>query len=516
LSPAEILRRLCDALDLLAARTGDRPDRQQTLRAAIAWSFDLLNFANQAAFRRLGVFAGGFTMEAAEKVLAEAPDPWIDVLDAVSILVEHSLLTTSEDAEATTRYGMLEVIRSFALEQLSKAQEKDELFVSLTDWADHFARDADHYVSGVEGGAWLERLESEHDNFRGAMEWAIEHDPNDMGLRLPESLWRFWELRGHFTEGRLWLERAIAAAPEGPPGLRALALDGLGNIAGLQGELRVAEEAHQRSLAIWRELGDRKSVAGALSNLGNIVELQGNIEMAETLQEEALAVAREIGEPLRIALALNNLALVAWNKGDRTRAARLLEESVALKRREGNRAGLATSLNNLGSLLADEGDYDRARVYLEETLAIDRELGNPAGIADSLGNLASLASASGDVAHAAALDVEALQLRRDIDDRLSIAYSLESIASTASRAGFATVGARLFGAAEQLRENLGAPLPPSELSRYQVGRDFAQSALSTTDFAEALSSGRRLSLDEAIAEGLRVSRDLAAASDGAP
>jgi predicted ATPase/class 3 adenylate cyclase/Tfp pilus assembly protein PilF len=509
LSPAEILRRLSDALDLLQAKTGDRPDRQQTLRAAIDWSFDLLNFENQAAFRRLGVFAGGFTMETAEKVLAEAPDPWIDVLDAVSILVEHSLLQTSEDAEANTRYGMLEVIRSFALEQLSEAKEDDELFKSLAKWADRFGRDADQYVYGTDGGLWLERFETEHDNFRGAMEWAIEHDPNDLGLRLPESMWRFWELRGHFTEGRLWLERALAAAPEGPPGLRALALDGLGNIAGLQGDLRVAQNAHDRSLAIWRKLGDRKSMAGALSNLGNIVELQGDFIRARALQEEALAVAREIGEPLRIALALNNLALVLWNMGDIAGATELLEESVVLKRREGNRAGLATSLNNLGSLLADEGHYERAKVYLEETLAIDRELGNPGGIADSLGNLASLAAITGDVARAAALDAEALQLRRDIDDRLSIAYSLESIASTASRAGLAPDGAKLFGAAEQLRADLGAPLPPSELGRYEKGLDFARTALAGAEFDEAFAAGRRLSLDNAVAEALRVSRNLA-------
>ena len=440
LSPAEILRRLCDALDLLQARTGDRPTRQQTLRAAIAWSFDLLNFENQAAFRRLGVFAGGFSMEAAEQVLAEAPAPWIDVLDAVSILVEHSLLQTSEDVEANTRYGMLEVIRSFALEQLAEAREDDELFTALTEWADRFARDADRHVSGAEGGLWLERCETEHDNFRGAMEWAIGHDPNDLGLRLPEALWRFWELRGHFTEGRLWLERALAAAPDGPPGRRRWPLMG----SAISPGCKASSEWHRMpTSAVWRS-GASLAIARAwparFRTWATSLSCRATSTGPRRLQEEALAVSREIGEPLRIALALNNLALVVWNKGDKARATQLLEESVTLKRQEGNRAGLATSLNNLGSLLADEGDYDRAKVYLEETLAIDRELGNPGGIADSLGNLASLASITGDVAHAAALDAEALQLRRDIDDRLSIAYSLESIASTASRAGFAPVG----------------------------------------------------------------------------
>jgi predicted ATPase/class 3 adenylate cyclase len=509
LTPGEILRRLGGALDLLEARSGDRPDRQQTLRAAIAWSHELLRFEDQVAFRRLGVFSGGFTLEAAEQVLAETPDPWIDPLDAISVLVEQSLIRTEEDSLGETRYRMLETVRAFALEELSRSGEDNAVRAAHARWVDAFARDADTHVLGPDSGAWLSRYEREHDNFRAAIAWAIEHDPGDLGLRVPESLWRFWELRGHYTEARGWLERALAASPDAPAPLRALALEGLGNIVYRQGDLKAAAIALEESVAIWRSLNDPRKLAATLSNLGSVVEIQGDLDRAQALHEEALSIARPIGNPLPVATALNNLALVHWGKGDLERATMLLEESVAIKRQIGNQVGLAHSLNNLGILALDTGDPERAIAYLEETLAIDRELGNPTGIADSLGNLAGLIAPTGNVARAAALDAEALEIRRDLSDRLSVAHSLDSIAATASRAGFPGVGARLYGASERLREELGAPIPPSERARYETGLDMTRSALGDEAYETAWAGGRALSLDEAISEALDIAHQIA-------
>jgi len=509
LTPAEIQRRLGGALDLLAARSGDRPDRQQTLRAAIAWSHDLLRFEDQVAFRRLGVFSGGFTLEAAEHVLAETPDPWIDPLDAVTILVEQSLIRTEEDSLGETRYRMLETVRTFALEELSRSGEEDAVRSAHARWVDAFSRDADTHVLGPDSGEWLSRYEREHDNFRAAVAWAIEHDPTDLGLRVPESLWRFWELRGHFTEARGWLERAIAASPDAPATLRALALEGLGNIVYRQGDLKAAATTLEESVAIWRSLDDPRKLAATLSNLGSVIETQGDLDRAQALHEEALSIARPIGNSIPVATALNNLALVLWGKGDLERATMLLEESAAMKRQTGNQVGLAHSLNNLGILALDAGDPERAIAYLEETLAIDRELGNPAGIADSLGNLAGIFAGTGDVVRAAALDAEALELRRTLGDRLSIAHNLDSIAATASRAGFADVGARLFGAAERLREELMVPIPRSEQARYESDVAIARSALTGAEFAQAWATGRSLALDDAIAEAMGVAGKIA-------
>jgi predicted ATPase/class 3 adenylate cyclase len=513
LTPAEILRRLGGALDLLESRSGDRPDRQQTLRAAIAWSHDLLRFEDQVAFRRLGVFSGGFTLEAAEAVLAETPDPWIDPLDAVTVLVEQSLIRTEEDALGETRYRMLETVRAFALEELSRSGEEDAVRSAHACWVDAFSRDADTHVLGPDSGEWLSRYEREHDNFRTAIAWAIEHDPTDLGLRVPEGLWRFWELRGHYTEARGWLERALVTGSEAPPKLRALALDGLGAIAWRQGDLVTATRALEESLGTWRSTGERRAMGGTLSNLGTVMELRGDLERAQALQEESLAIARELGEPLRLALVLNNLALVFWEEGDTDRATPLLEESAAIKRKQGNWVGLAITLNNLGMLAAEAGDLDGAIASMEEALAIERKLGNPTGIADSLGNLAGLIAPTGDVARAAALDAEALEVRRDLSDRLSMAHSLDSIAATVSRAGFAEAGARLYGASERLREELGAPLPPSERARYETGLAMTRSAVGDEAYERAWAAGRALSLNEAVSEALDIARQVAQSAE---
>jgi tetratricopeptide (TPR) repeat protein len=513
LTPAQILRRLGGALDLLQARSGDRPDRQQTLRAAIAWSHDLLRFEDQVAFRRLGVFSGGFTLEAAESVLAETPDPWIDPFDAVTVLVEQSLIRTEEDALGETRYRMLETVRAFALEELSRSGEDEAVRLAHARWVDKFARDGDAHVLGPDSGKWLSRYEREHDNFRAAVAWAIEHDPGDLGLRVPESLWRFWELRGHYTEARGWLERAIAARPDAPATLRALALEGLGNIVYRQGDLKAAATALEESVAIWRSLNDPRKLAATLSNLGSVVEIQGDLDRAQALHEEALSIARPLGNPIPVATALNNLALVHWGKGDLERATMLLKESVTIKRQTGNQVGLAHSLNNLGILALDAGDPERAIAYLEETLAIDRELGNPTGIADSLGNLAGLIAPSGNVARAAAFDAEALEIRRDLSDRLSMAHSLDSIAATASRAGLPEAGARLYGASERLREELGAPIPPSERARYETGLDMTRSALGDEAYEKAWAAGRALSLNEAVSEALDIAHQIAQSAE---
>jgi predicted ATPase/class 3 adenylate cyclase len=513
LTPAEILRRLGGALDLLEARSGDRPDRQQTLRAAIAWSHELLRFEDQVAFRRLGVFSGGFTLEAAEQVLAETPDPWVDPLDVISVLVEQSLIRTEEDSLGETRYRMLETVRAFALEELSRSGEANAVRAAHARWVDAFARDADTQVLGPDSGDWLTRYEREHDNFRAAIAWAIEHDPGDLGLRVPESLWRFWEIRGHYTEARRWLEQALASASAAPPKLRALALDGLGNIAWRQGDLVTATRALEESLEIWRATGERRSVGGTLSNLGTVVELRGDLERAQALQEESLAIAREIDDPLRIATALNNLALVIWNQGDTDRATALLEESAAIKRAQGNWVGLASTLNNLGMLADEAGNKDDAIAYMEETLAIDRKLGNPDGIAHSLGNLAGLIAPTGDLARAAALDAEALEIRHDLGDRLSIAYSLDSIAATASRAGCPEAAARLYGASERLREELGSPIPASERERYEAGLEMTRSAAGDAAYERAWAAGRALSLNEAVSEALDMAHQIAESAE---
>lgn len=507
LAPADIVKRLGGALDLLEVRAGDRPDRQQTLRAAISWSHDLLSFEYQAAFRRLGVFSGGFTLEAAEAVLAASPDPWIAGLDAVSILVEQSLLRTEDEPAGDTRYRMLETIRAFALEKLAQGREEPAVRGAHATWAERFARDSDKQVLGPDSGEWLDRYEREHDNFRSAIAWSIEHDPADLGMRMPEAVWRFWQIRGYYTEGRSWLLRALES--DAPPRLRALALEGFANLAWKQGDLLVAATAYEEALATWREADDRQRISATASNLGSVVELLGDLARARALQEEAVTLARASDNPIRLATTLNNLAAVVMQLGERELSIALLEESIALNRQNGNIAGLAASLTNLAILMDDVGDLDRAIAYIEETLAIDRQLGNVGGIADTLGNLAALVAQGDDLTRAISLNAEAREIRRDLGDRLSIAYGLESIASTVAKAGFPGPSARLFGAAQRLREVIAAPLPVGEQRRYEAGLSVTRAALPEEAFTREWKTGRTLPLDYAIAEALHIAREIA-------
>jgi predicted ATPase/class 3 adenylate cyclase/Tfp pilus assembly protein PilF len=509
MTPAAILERLGGALDVLATEEGSRPDRQATLRGAINWSHDLLSFEHQAAMRRLGVFAGGFTLEAAEAVLAESPDPWIDGLDAVAILAEQSLIRTETDPLGETRYRMLETIRSFARERLVDVGEDDPVHLAHGHWVSDLTQDIYKHVTSREAAHWLDVCEREHDNIRTALSWALENHRVNVGTNIADRSWRFWEIRGHYTEGRTWLERCLEAFPDAVPHQRALLLDGLGNITWKQGDIVTAARALEESLAIWRESGKETGLNATLSNLGAVMERLGNLDRAEELQREALAIARKLGDEQDISLTLNNLATVLWNKGDLDGAQDLLEESLVIKRRIGNLFGLAVSLTNLAILNSGKGDLDRAISYMEEALSLDRQLGNLDGIADSLGNLAAIVAQTGDLARAAQLDGEALEIRRDLGDSISIAYSLESIGGTAARAGSWADALRMFSAANHLREKIAAPLPTAEMESYEHGVGLCRDGLSSDAFDQAWAEGQSLSLDDAMDLAQRAATEIA-------
>ncbi len=513
MTPAAIVERLGSALDVLAAEEGGRPDRQATLRGAITWSHDLLSFEHQAAMRRLGVFAGGFTLEAAETILAASPDPWIDGLDAISILAEQSLIRAENDHLGGTRYRMLETIRSFARERLANASEDKPIHLAHGAWVSDLVQDIYKLVLSPEAAHWLDVCEREHDNIRTALAWALEHHNFNLGANIADRSWRFWEIRGHYTEGRTWLERCLEAFTDAPPRQRALLLDGLGNITWKQGDIVTAARALEESLAIWRAIGEEPALNATLSNLGAVMERLGDLDRAEALQREALALARKNGDEQDISLILNNLSTVLWNKGDLDGAQDLLEESLVIKRRIGNIFGLAVSLTNLAILSSSKDNLDEAISYMEESLSLDRQIGNLDGIADDLGNLASLVAQTGDLVRAAQLDSEALEMRRELGDSFSIAFSLESIGGTTARAGRHVDAMHLFGAADRLREQISSPLPAGETENLEQGVTLCREGLSPEEFATAWGAGRVMLLDEAIALATRVAREIAATGE---
>jgi predicted ATPase len=456
LSPEQILERLSQRLDFLQGGR-DADPRQQTLRATIEWSHDLLSAAEQQLFGRLSVFAGSFDLEAAEAVSDGD-------LDDLQLLIDKSLLRRTEEG----RFFMLETIREYALERLEQSQDAARIRNAHTLY---FLALAETAMSELQGSAqleWLRQLETEHDNMRAALEWTLAPaglpDRAELGLRLAGALGRFWYIRAHALEGSAWLERAIAAADE-------------------QNHLR----------------------AKALQALGTLLDQRGERSRAMEVLEESVRLYRAAGDAVRITAALNSLGIVARNQGDLRRARAYLTESLELRRELGDRAAVSTTTCDLGLVAFDEGNVDEAHALFEQSLALDRELGDRGGEAINLNNLGAVALAQGDVAAAAHLLGGGLRAFAEVGDREGVAEALELAASVASRWEQCADAARLAGAAAALRRAIGIPIASdADQSRLERELEATRESLGEPEFASAWAAGEALSEEAAVAAALRL------------
>jgi predicted ATPase/DNA-binding CsgD family transcriptional regulator len=500
LPPNAMLPRMANRLNLLTGGARDLPARLQTMRNAIAWSYDLLSPSEQCHFRRLSVFVRGFTLEAAEEVALGGDDtPETDVLEGVASLVDHSLFRQVEGPDGEARFLMLETIREFASEQLSLSSEEDTYRARHAHYYAKLAGDAEQGLVGPEQGIWLNRLEAEHDNFRAALTWTIEREPGPAAQQFAGALLRFWEIRGYLSEGRSWLERALATAPDKADAARAKALLSAATLARRQGDYAHATELYQESLEAWRELGNRSGIASAFNNLGVIAHEQAEYPRANELYGEALEIFREDGDRQRMAATLTNLGIVARRLGDYDRATDLYEESLGIWRALGDRLRIALSLNNLGVLAFTRGDLPRAVALYEEALPVYRELDDRGGIALTLNNLAEAVRDQGDLSRATEYYEESLALRAEQGDRAGIAECLAGVASVTARAGLNEQAVRLFAAADILRNEIGVPLPPGDREKIDKTLASLRAQLTATTFNAAWDAGRLLTPDGAIA-----------------
>jgi predicted ATPase len=419
-SPEALLARLGSRLRLLVGGPRDLPARQQTLRDTIAWSYDLLAEPEQSLFRRLSVFAGGWTLEAAEAVCSESPDPDAtgEILALLTALVEQSLVRQGEGG-GETRFGMLETIREFGQERLAQSGEAAAVRRQHAHFFLAVAEAAEGELSGPDQLLWLDRLEREHDNLRAALTWSIESGAVELGLRLGCALEGFWQARGYQREGRdqlrLLLALPASAAPGDPRSGRTARARGLSTAGGLtlfHGELETARALYEESLAIWRRLEDWGGIAAALRRLGWMSLGEVDLPTARARVEESLALCREAGDSSGIASALPLLAEICRGEGDHTTARALAEESLALARARGDRRGIMGGLESLGCAAMEQGDVATARRALEESLAVARELGHRRGIAQALTSLGHLALWQGDHPAARTLYEQCLPLWR--------------------------------------------------------------------------------------------------------
>jgi predicted ATPase/class 3 adenylate cyclase/Tfp pilus assembly protein PilF len=524
LAVEQILARLDDRFQLLTGGSRTALPRQQTLRAALDWSHDLLSEPERALLRRLSVFAGGWTLEAAEAVCAPV-DPASprsarlgpsEPLDVLTGLVDKSLVLVDE-TPAGMRYRCLETIRGYGLERLAEAGEAEPVRRQHAGYFLALAVAAEPHLTGAEQVTWLGRLTAEHDNLRAALRWTQERGQGEMGMRLAGALWRFWMVRGHVREGYERLAALLATGPPSETAPRAKALLGAGVLVHYQGEQTTAEQLLAESLAAYRALGDRRGSANALTGLGIVAHALGDDAAARPLHEESLAILRELGDRHGVAVALNNLGQVLTARGDYAAARASYEESLALRRDSGDALGIATALMNLGWLDYLQGDYGAARGRHEESLAISRRVGGRLRVAQSLINLANLARERGEYATARAMYQESLTILTELDNRLDLAEALEGVAALAAVQTEPARAVRLGGAAAALRERIHAPLDPIGQARLDSSLAPARQAQGADGGAAAWAEGRAMTLEQAVAYALSdAPEEPAGAAAGSP
>ncbi len=461
LSPEMLLARLQPRLPLLTGGPRDLPVRQQTLRATLDWSHDLLDPDEAAVFRYLGVFSGSVTLEALEAVAPPehttnpASSPlW--VLDTLTSLLHKSLIqpVPGEDAGLAPRIVMLEVVREYALERLAAAGEEELLRRRHAAYYLALAEQAAPALAGLEQALWLDRLEAERDNLRGALAWAHASDCA-LGLRLAAALWRFWWLRGYLTEGRAALEEMLASDVAGVPvAARARALHGAGELALNQGAYARARELLDEGLALHRQADDGAGAAATLCSLGAVARSMGDYDRATAYLDEGLALYRQRGDRAGVAAALLGLGTLAYWQGAYPHATELLEEGLKIRRQTGDRSGSARALDVLAAVASAQGAYAHAAALLEEGREIRRQTGDRSGLANSLCGLGTLAARQGAYERAMTLLEESLALYHDLGDRAGRAYALLNVGLTEHARGNSAAGVAVLEESLRVRREL--------------------------------------------------------------
>lgn len=506
LTVQQIAQRLADAFSLLTRGASTVLPRHQTLRAAVDWSYALLSEHERAALRRLSVFAGGFTLEAAEAVLGTEDrgvgDAYFmaveDVLDLVADLVDKSLVEVVErEGAEEARYRLLETIRQYGAEKLDESGETEALQQSHTAYFLELAEVAEPKLKSYAQLTWLDRLEQEHDNFRAALTWCRNNEEVESGLRLAAALWRFWKIRGHLSEGRGWLETFLAGAPQrAPTRARARALCYSGALAWHQGDLDLACARLAEAVTYGRVLGDLVGLAIALHYLGLSQSRGGNLSVAHSYQAESLAVARQAGDAWATALALYGLGGDALMAGEYSVVDARCEESLAILRGLGDRWLVCNILIHAGEAARAQGDDTRAVTLYQQSLTLAQELGMKEIAAVCLHNLGWMAVHRRDSKRAAALFEQSLDLAWELGVKYCLAWSLGGLASVA---GGTAQGAQLFGAAEAMREAFHILIDPIDQLDYDHAVATAREVRGDKEFAAAWSAGRGLTLDNAVA-----------------
>jgi predicted ATPase/DNA-binding SARP family transcriptional activator/DNA-binding CsgD family transcriptional regulator len=503
----QVAQRLDVSLDVLMGASRSAAPRQQTLRATIDWSHKLLSEAERTFFRRLSVFAGGWTLEAVEAVCSGGGVEKGDILDLLGGLVDKSLVVAAASRGGAVRYRMLEPLRQYAREKLEEGGEADELQNRHASYFLAVAEEAEPKLVGSQQSAWVEQLEAEHDNLREALSWVLERGEGELALRLGAALWRFWHMRGYLREGIRWMEPVLAEDKPAASPARVKALEGMGWLLQLKGDYERAKTIYEEMFELSRESGDKGNVATALNSLGTVAAQQGDNERAKALLQENLEVIEELeaaGDPattLKKFYLSNLLGYLAINdEGDYARGTILWEESLALARELEDDYSVGITLGNLGHVALLQRDFNRAKARSEEALASANELGS-AGVElvpSACVNLGLATLGLGEHERAMESFEVALVRGQNMGRTPQAIEALEGMASLAGAMGKATRAAHLWGAAETAHQATGIiAFSPGELALHEPHLALASSQLGDEAWQEALAKGRAMSLEEA-------------------
>ena len=498
LSPAAILERLHSRLQLLTGGALDLPERQQTLRSAIDWSYGLLSEQEQRLFRRLSAFVGGCTLEGAEAVCNTQEDLGVNVFDGLSSLVNKNLVQRMDRSHNEPRFAMLETIREYAIERLIESGEQSAVRRAHAAYALVLAEEGNPELNAASRSAWLAQCDLEVDNFRIALDWLFETHDLDWAFRLCVALFRFWDMREHLTEGRIRLEALLRLAGTERARERGRVLHFLGALSTAQGDYAAAEHFLKQSLCRYEELGDDSGIAASLNALGVSARDRADYVAAQSYLERSLACWRMLPDRLETARCLHNLANVVKVRGDYTRADWVLHEATAIFAEVGDRNGEAWSINQQGDLARAQGNIAVARELYERALSIFRQTGDQWGIARSLTDLGSIDCEHADYVAAHAAYREALQVFSALGHQRGAARVLEGAACLAMAQGQAVRALKLAAAATHLRQLIGAPLHPAEQAKFDQAFVPAWQSMSEAEGKRVWAEGFAMTLASAI------------------
>lgn len=535
LSPQAILKRLQNRLGFLTSGPLDLPARQQTLRAAIEWSYDLLQPDEQRLFQNLAVFVGGFTLEAVEAV-CQASDSGIDALTGLQTLVANSLVrrmiqvgaTDGADRGETERFMLLETLQEYAVEKLKERVDVDHIYQSHAEFYLNLAKTAQPQIEGADQMVWLDRLEIDHGNLRAALCWLLQPTttvapvglPNPTsagggppaeaensismanarvnGLRLAHALGRFWFIRGYLTEGRAWLDQALAAAPTAAPVLRADVCRATCYLAWKQGDNKAARHFGEAALQLYEAIGDQAGRAKALNNLANVADDEGDYPQAKTLLLEALALHRATGDRRGIANVLNNLGNIADDMGEYETAREAMEEAVSLYRAIGDTGYLGLALGNLGNITRSQGRLAEARVIYQESLTLRRQVGDRRGMTYPMMGLGAIALLEKNFVEAHALFRECLAVRWEVGEKTGIPIAIEYFADLAAGQGDLSQAGQLYSVAQAMREAIRFPRPPIDETEHQQKLTVLREQMEIEPFETAWRQGNAMRVEEVV------------------